>query len=113
MRFADGIRKPGEQTRLIITAAPGSLVAVAAVDKSVHLLKGGNELTVDDVRFFFVEVQCYITSQQASISLGLKCVFSFGGTCVQVPSFPQWYIFFGLVSLSPNQTPNMKGLEWT
>ena len=60
MRFADGIRKPGEQTRLIITAAPGSLVAVAAVDKSVHLLKGGNELTVDDVRFFLVEVQCYI-----------------------------------------------------
>ena len=51
MRFADSIRKPGESTRLIITAAPGSQVAVTAVDKSVHLLKGGNELTQDDVRY--------------------------------------------------------------
>ena len=51
IRFADSVRKPGEQTRLIITAAAGSQVAVTAVDKSVHLLKGGNELTLDDVRF--------------------------------------------------------------
>ena len=50
IRFADSVRKPGEPTRLIITAAAGSLVAVTAVDKSVHLLKGGNELTEDDVR---------------------------------------------------------------
>ncbi|XP_078348546.1 C3 and PZP-like alpha-2-macroglobulin domain-containing protein 8 isoform X2 [Oculina patagonica] len=48
VRFSDSIRKPGEPTRLIITAAPGSQVAVTAVDKSVHLLKGGNELTQDD-----------------------------------------------------------------
>ncbi|KAJ7371502.1 C3 and PZP-like alpha-2-macroglobulin domain-containing protein 8 [Desmophyllum pertusum] len=48
VRFAESIRKPGEPTRLIITAAPGSQVAVTAVDKSVHLLKGGNELTQDD-----------------------------------------------------------------
>ena len=51
VRFADSIRKPGEPTRLIITAAPGSRVAVTAVDKSVHLLKEGNELTQDDVSF--------------------------------------------------------------
>ena len=50
IRFADSVRKPGEPTRLIITAAAGSQVAVTAVDKSVHLLKGGNELTEDDVR---------------------------------------------------------------
>ena len=49
--FADSIRKPGEPTKLIITAAPGSRVAVTAVDKSVHLLEEGNELTQDDVSF--------------------------------------------------------------
>ena len=49
LRFADSIRKPGENTRIIITAAPGSQVALAAVDKSVYLLKGGNQLTTDYV----------------------------------------------------------------
>ena len=53
IRFAESVRKPGEQSRLIITAAAGSQVAVTAVDKSVHLLKGGNELTLDDVRLYF------------------------------------------------------------
>ncbi|CAH3159931.1 unnamed protein product [Porites lobata] len=48
LRFADSVRKPGENTRIIITAAPGSQVALAAVDKSVYLLKGGNQLTTDD-----------------------------------------------------------------
>ncbi|KAM7438496.1 A-macroglobulin receptor [Porites harrisoni] len=48
LRFADNVRKPGENTRIIITAAPGSQVALAAVDKSVYLLKGGNQLTTDD-----------------------------------------------------------------
>ncbi|RMX42642.1 hypothetical protein pdam_00010289 [Pocillopora damicornis] len=48
IRFSDSIRKPGEATSLIITAEPGSQVAVTAVDKSVHLLKGGNELSQDD-----------------------------------------------------------------
>lgn len=52
IRFADKVRHPGEHTRLIIKAAMGSQVAVTAVDKSVHLLKGGNELTIDDVRVF-------------------------------------------------------------
>ena len=55
IRFADSVRKPGEPTRLIITAAAGSQVAVTAVDKSVHLLKGGNELTEDDVRAGFIK----------------------------------------------------------
>ena len=49
LRFADSVRKPGENTRIIITATPGSQVALAAVDKSVYLLKGGNQLTTDDV----------------------------------------------------------------
>ena len=49
--FANTVSKPGEQTRLIIKAAQGSQVAISAVDKSVHLLKEGNELTEADVRF--------------------------------------------------------------
>ena len=54
IRFSDSIRKPGEGTSLIITAEPGSQVAVTAVDKSVHLLKGGNELSQDDVRLLLL-----------------------------------------------------------
>ena len=54
IRFSDSIRKPGEATSLIITAEPGSQVAVTAVDKSVHLLKGGNELSQDDVRLLLL-----------------------------------------------------------
>ena len=49
MLFAESERRPGEQTRLIVKAAQGSRVAITAVDKSVHLLKGGNELTEADV----------------------------------------------------------------
>ncbi|XP_068693904.1 alpha-2-macroglobulin-like [Montipora foliosa] len=46
--FTNTVRKPGEKTRLIIKAAQGSQVAISAVDKSVHPLKGGNELTEAD-----------------------------------------------------------------
>ena len=49
MSFEDKERKPGEKTNLILKASPGSRVAFVAVDKSVHLLKTGNELTMDKV----------------------------------------------------------------
>ena len=49
MSFEDKERKPGEKTKLILKASPGSRVAFVAVDKSVHLLKAGNELTKDKV----------------------------------------------------------------
>ncbi|XP_067056984.1 pregnancy zone protein-like isoform X1 [Acropora muricata] len=48
IRFADTQRQPGEKTRLIIKAAKGSKVAITAVDRSVHLLEEGNELTEAD-----------------------------------------------------------------
>ena len=48
--FSDDERKPGEKTKLILKAKPGSRVAFAVVDKSVHLLKAGNELTKDKVK---------------------------------------------------------------
>ena len=41
--------RPGEKTKLTVQAAPGSRVAIAAVDKSVHLLRAGNEITEDQV----------------------------------------------------------------
>ena len=49
MRFESEIKKPGEKTRLFIKAAPGSHVAIAAVDKSVNLLRAANELTESKV----------------------------------------------------------------
>ena len=49
MSFKDDERKPGEETNLILKATPGSRVAFVAVDKSIHLLKAGNELTKEKV----------------------------------------------------------------
>ena len=52
MRFDDKVKKPGKVTRLFLKAAPGSRVAIAAVDKSVHLLRASNELTESKVSWF-------------------------------------------------------------
>ena len=49
MRFEDDERKPGENTNIILNATPGSRVAFVAVDKSLLLLKTGNELTKEKV----------------------------------------------------------------
>lgn len=50
--FSDDKKKPGEKTTLILKAKPGSRVAFVAVDKSVHLLRAGNELSKDKVSHF-------------------------------------------------------------
>ena len=65
IRFSDSIRKPGEATSLIITAEPGSQVAVTAVDKSVHLLKGGN----DYYYYFIASVSSNSVYQGTSIKV--------------------------------------------
>ena len=59
IRFADTQRQPGEKTRLIIKAAKGSKVAITAVDRSVHLLEEGNELTEADVSLYWMHESCY------------------------------------------------------
>ena len=42
---------PGEQTNLVVKAAPNSLVAVKAVDKRLELLQENpNDVTVDSVK---------------------------------------------------------------
>ena len=41
--------KPGEDVRLTVTAPPSSVVFLLAVDKSVKLLKSGNDITQDMV----------------------------------------------------------------
>jgi len=40
---------PGESVDVEVTAASGSLVGLLAVDQSVLLLAGGNDITQDDV----------------------------------------------------------------
>ncbi|XP_028406949.1 murinoglobulin-1-like isoform X3 [Dendronephthya gigantea] len=53
--FAEKEQKPGEKTKLILKASPGSRVAFVAVDKSIHILKSGNELTKDKIRPYLRE----------------------------------------------------------
>ena len=55
IQFADTQRQPGEKTRLIIKAAKGSKVAITAVDRSVHLLEEGNELSEADVSLYWLK----------------------------------------------------------
>ena len=40
---------PGDKVRLDIQAGANSMVCVLAVDKSVLLFRGGNDITVQDV----------------------------------------------------------------
>ena len=52
--FAEKEQKPGEKTNLMLKASPGSRVAFVAVDKSIHILKSGNELTKDKVNTLLI-----------------------------------------------------------
>ncbi|XP_052103755.1 CD109 antigen-like [Mytilus californianus] len=49
LKFNKKIAKPGEELSLQLTADKSSLVNVLAVDKSVLLLKSGNDITTQDV----------------------------------------------------------------
>ena len=42
--------KPGEKTKIIMKAKPGSRVAISALDKSVLLLRNANEIKKSKVR---------------------------------------------------------------
>ena len=53
MKFNKESAQPGEQVDLEINADAGSQVNVLAVDKSILLLKTGNDITVQDVSAFF------------------------------------------------------------
>ena len=43
--------KPGEKVQLTVSADPDSVVYIKGVDMSVLLLKDGNDITEDKVRF--------------------------------------------------------------
>ena len=47
--FSQDEVRPGKQVKLTLKAAANSRVCVSAVDKSVYLLRSGNELTEDRV----------------------------------------------------------------
>ncbi|XP_070557715.1 alpha-2-macroglobulin-like isoform X2 [Ptychodera flava] len=49
LQFAEDETLPGASTQLEVTAAPGSLCAIGVIDKSVHLMKTGDQLTKDKV----------------------------------------------------------------
>ncbi|XP_028407192.1 alpha-2-macroglobulin-like protein 1 isoform X2 [Dendronephthya gigantea] len=53
--FVEKELKPGEKTKLILKASPGSRVAFVAVDKSIHILKSGNEFTKGKIRPYLWE----------------------------------------------------------
>ena len=50
LSFAENKTQPGKFLNLKVTAAPASYVGLLAVDQSVLLLKGGNDMTQKDVR---------------------------------------------------------------
>ncbi|KAK2182225.1 hypothetical protein NP493_362g01068 [Ridgeia piscesae] len=49
LSFDKNKTKPGESLNLKVTADPASYVGLLAVDQSVLLLKGGNDITQKDV----------------------------------------------------------------
>ena len=49
LKFNKETVQPAEQVELVVTADPRSLVNILAVDKSILLLKTGNDITVQDV----------------------------------------------------------------
>ena len=51
MSFVEAQKKPGEKVSIQLTATPGSRFALSAVDKSVQLLGGSNDLKPDRVRY--------------------------------------------------------------
>jgi CD109 antigen len=59
LEFAESERRPGETNRLSVMASPQSLVSLLAIDKSVQLLKSGNDITQNEVRCGFSSSQIY------------------------------------------------------
>ena len=49
LSFDKNKTEPGKSLNLKVTAAPASYVGLLAVDQSVLLLKGGNDITQKDV----------------------------------------------------------------
>ncbi|XP_028400033.1 murinoglobulin-1-like isoform X2 [Dendronephthya gigantea] len=47
--FAEKQKRPGEKTKMIIKAKPGSRIAISALDKSVLLLRNANDLKKSEV----------------------------------------------------------------
>jgi hypothetical protein len=67
--------KPGEKTKIIMKAKPGSRVAISALDKSVLLLRNANEIKKSKVRNNLIESLANITATatwSSTIALVLK-----------------------------------------
>ena len=48
--FSEKQKRPGEKTKIVMKAKPGSHVAISALDKSVLLLKNADDLKKSKVR---------------------------------------------------------------
>lgn len=55
MAFSSDEKKPGEKVGLILKAEPGSLFAIAAVDKSILLMASNNDVNKEQVRCAYVD----------------------------------------------------------
>lgn len=63
--------KPADRIKLTVNADPGSKVNVLAVDKSVLLLKSGNDVTKDDVK---KELESYDSTSGGFFPCGWFCL---------------------------------------
>ena len=73
--------RPRDNVTLTVTAHPGSYVGLLAVDKSVRLLRSGNDLSQDEVgvkqrSFAAVEYSTYCKSTTISLNFYKTCSFS-------------------------------------
>jgi hypothetical protein len=67
--------KPGDKTKIIMKAKPGSRVAISALDKSVLLLRNANEIKKSKVRNNLIESLANTTATatwSSTIALTLK-----------------------------------------
>lgn len=49
MQFSDETVLPGAETKISLSAAPGSLCSIGVVDKSVNILGGDHQITPETV----------------------------------------------------------------
>ena len=55
LQFSPTEAVPGEENTLQLSALPGSLCGLSAVDQSVFIMEPGKRLNADEVKFRFME----------------------------------------------------------
>ena len=82
VEFSRSMAEPSKKINLTVKADPGSKVNILAVDKSVLLLKSGNDITKDQVLADFI-LQYYMHFDEVILRTGINCLYTCTFSCVQ------------------------------